>query len=104
MNKIIVDHIIFSLHIQGNKIDKVGEQYIEFCRKIIDGGASIVYCHSPHHVLPFEEYKTKLGRKGYIFYSLGSFIDDYYIDEYRDDLAILPQLEITKTKVINYAI
>ena len=89
-----IDHVIFSLHINKNKVDNIEKLYVDFCRGLIESGVSIIYCHSPHHVLPYEKYK-----KGYIFYSLGSFIDDYYVDEYRDDLSILPQFSLTKTNI-----
>ena len=93
------NHIIFSLHFNSNKVDKIEAKYIDFCRELIEAGASIIYCHSPHHVLPYEEYITSNNRKGYIFYSLGAFIDDYAIDNYRDDLSILPQLSIKNNTV-----
>lgn len=86
-----IDHIIFSCHINHNYVEKIKPEYIHFCRKLIDNGANLVYCHSPHHVLPYERYKGKC-----IFYSLAAFIDDYAINNFRNDLSFLPRIHFTK--------
>ena len=84
------------------RLRKLLHDYLFHELKIADGKVDIIHGHSPHHVLPVEEYEG-----GYIFYSVGDLIDDYAIDDYyRNDLGCITDITIdTKTKrIMNYKI
>lgn len=54
---------------------------------------NVVHGNNPHNLLPYEKYRGG----GYIFYSLGDFIDDYVVDKkYRNDLAMIVSLKLEK--------
>ena len=65
------DCVIVSLH--GHQMrgsDNYPEEFIvEFCRKAVESGANIVFCHGAHVIRGIELYQG-----GAIFYGLGNFI------------------------------
>lgn len=68
------DQVIVSLHAHepGGTKEEPADFIPEFCRRMIDEGASIVAGHGPHLLRGIEIYR---GRP--IFYSLGNFIDQH---------------------------
>lgn len=89
------DFLIFSLHWNYNYVDKIERVFKDFARLLIDHGVNVIHGHSPHHLLPYEKYHG-----GYIFYSLGDFIDDYAVDKkYRNDLGMIVNLRMGKSKI-----
>jgi poly-gamma-glutamate capsule biosynthesis protein CapA/YwtB (metallophosphatase superfamily) len=84
------DFIIFSIHWGPNYSPIPSLKIQKFAHLLIDNGVNIIHGHSAHHVQKMEKYKN-----GIVFYSLGSFIDDYSVDEtYRNDLGCLVKLEV----------
>ncbi|AYV78322.1 MAG: hypothetical protein Edafosvirus9_36 [Edafosvirus sp.] len=95
-----VDILIFSMHHGYNYVDNIPENTIKFFHKLIDSGVDIIHGHSAHHVLPIDHYKN-----GYIFYSMGDFIDDYVVDKYyRNDLSFLAEINIVNKIIDNIKI
>lgn len=73
---------IISLHSGPNYVSAVPDWQRELARALVEAGATIVFMHSAHHVLPVERYQG-----GLIFYALGDLINDYSVNErYRNDL------------------
>ena len=69
--------IIFSIHWGSNWVkNEFPQKYINFGKKLIDYGVSIVFGHSAHHIIknPIIEYNN-----GIIICGLGDFINDYAI-------------------------
>jgi poly-gamma-glutamate capsule biosynthesis protein CapA/YwtB (metallophosphatase superfamily) len=93
--KCVADIIILSIHHGSNWVNQVPSITKEFFHELIDHGVDVVVGHSSHHILPVEEYNN-----GFIFYSLGDFIDDYAIDKnYRNDLGMIAQIIIKNKKI-----
>lgn len=94
-----VDFVVVSLHWNYNYVSNIKTSYVDFAHKLIDAGVNIIHGHSPHHILPIEKYKN-----GLIFYSLGAYIDDYAVNEWRNDLSFIAELTLNRDKDINMKI
>ena len=75
--KKIVDHVIVSIHADLEFANYPDPERIQFSRKLIDYGASLILEHHPHVPQGIEVYKN-----GLIIYSLGNFIFDVEGSEY----------------------
>ncbi len=79
------DVTVVSVHWGSNWGYDVPEKHVRFARRLIDGGADLVYGHSSHHPRPMEVYRDKL-----ILYGCGDLIDDYEgiggHEKFRDEL------------------
>ena len=101
-----VDIIIYSIHHGKNYVDLIPDNTIKFFHDLIDNGVNIIHGHSAHHVLPIEKYRNhhrnhhRNHKHGWIFYSMGDFIDDYYVDKiYRNDLSYLASIKIIDKQI-----
>lgn len=92
-----VDILIYSIHHGSNYVEQIPTKTIDFFHQLIDAGVDIIHGHSAHHVLPVEKYKN-----GYIFYSMGDYIDDYAVTEkFRNDLSFLAEIKIVNKKIVD---
>lgn len=98
------DIAVISIHWGANWGFDVPEDFIQFARRLIDGGVDLVHGHSSHHVRPIEVYRDRL-----ILYGCGDLIDDYEgiagHGRYRSDLGIMyfPTLETTTGRLVGLA-
>ncbi|HJW33468.1 MAG TPA: CapA family protein [Holophagaceae bacterium] len=80
--------VLVSLHWGSNWGYEVPAEQVTFARRLIDGGADLIFGHSSHHVRPMEVHRDRL-----ILYGCGDFIDDYEgiggDTSFRDDLRVL---------------
>lgn len=77
------DMTIVSLHSHQfrNGDNRLPAEFMElFCRKCIDVGAQVIFCHGPHHIRGIERYKD-----GIIFHGLGNFIFQH------EDMDLVPE-------------
>ncbi len=72
------DFVIVSIHWGKEYAKKPSESQIGLAHNLVDNGADIIIGHHPHVVQPMEVYKNKI-----IFYSLGNFIFDQFMEETR---------------------
>lgn len=70
------DLVIVSAHWGGNWGYQPPSEHAQFGRALIEGGADIVFGHSPH---VFRGIEIHQGRP--ILYSAGDYVDDYAVDE-----------------------
>ena len=78
------DYVVISLHSHevGAKNKEVpGQFFTEFAHRCIDAGASAVLGHGPHIIRPLELYKGCP-----IFYSLGNFVFQDFVDFEPEDI------------------
>jgi poly-gamma-glutamate capsule biosynthesis protein CapA/YwtB (metallophosphatase superfamily) len=94
--KKMCDILIITLNWGDNFTDYVSNIIINLCRLMIDNGADIIQCTGTNNILPIEMYNG-----GFIFYSLGNFINgdvysyndsDKYI-KYQTDLGAIATIE-----------
>jgi len=82
------DVIVASIHWGGNWGHLVPDEQINFGRRLIDEGVSIVHGHSSHHVKAIEVYRERL-----ILYGCGDFLNDYEgiggYEQFRGDLTLI---------------
>lgn len=82
------DAVIVSLHWGSNWGYGVPPEQTRFARRLIDGGADIIYGHSSHHPRPIEIYRGRA-----VLYGCGDLINDYEgirgYEEFRDDLRLM---------------
>jgi poly-gamma-glutamate capsule biosynthesis protein CapA/YwtB (metallophosphatase superfamily) len=82
------DVTIASIHWGNNWGYDIPAQQINFARRLIEEGVSIVHGHSSHHVKTIEVYLDRL-----ILYGCGDFLTDYEgiggYEEFRSDLALM---------------
>lgn len=80
--------VVVSLHWGSNWGYEVPAEQVRFARRLIDGGADLIFGHSSHHVRPMEVHRDRL-----ILYGCGDFIDDYEgiggERSFRDDLRVM---------------
>ncbi len=80
--------VLVSLHWGTNWGNEVPAEQVAFARRLIDGGADLIFGHSSHHPRPMEVHRGRL-----ILYGCGDFIDDYEgiggDNSFRDDLRVL---------------
>lgn len=67
------DVVIVSMHAGLEYWKKTAPYQVDFARKAIDAGASLVIGHHPHVIQEMERY-----RGGAIYYSLGNFVFDQF--------------------------
>jgi len=94
--KEMCDILIITLNWGDSFAERVSNIIINFCRLFIDNGADIVQCTGINNIMPIEMYG-----KGFIFYSLGNFINgdiysyndsEQYI-KYQSDLSAIATIE-----------
>jgi len=82
------DIVVVSIHWGSNWGYAVKHQQVRFARRLIDGGADLIYGHSSHHPRPVEVYRGRL-----VLYGCGDAINDYEgisgHEEFRGDLRLL---------------
>jgi poly-gamma-glutamate capsule biosynthesis protein CapA/YwtB (metallophosphatase superfamily) len=82
------DITIASIHWGDNWGYDIPAEQINFARRLIEEGVSIVHGHSSHHVKTIEVYLDRL-----ILYGCGDFLTDYEgiggYEEFRSDLALM---------------
>jgi poly-gamma-glutamate capsule biosynthesis protein CapA/YwtB (metallophosphatase superfamily) len=82
------DVVVVSLHWGSNWGYGVQPGQVRFARRLIDGGADLIYGHSSHHPRPVEVYRGRL-----ILYGCGDAINDYEgisgHEQFRGDLRLL---------------
>lgn len=94
--KKLCDILVITLNWGETFTDSVSKIIINFCRLMIDNGADIIQCTGTNNILPVEMYNG-----GFIFYSLGNFIngDDYLYNnsdtyiKYQTDLGVIATIE-----------
>lgn len=85
------DHLIVSLHWLPNWVPAIPQAYRQLAHDLIDAGASVLWGHSPHHILGAEWWSG-----GVVLYSTGDLIDDYALDAaYRNDRQLLYLVELS---------
>lgn len=70
------DAVIITPHWGVEYVIKQNEQQTKFARQWIEDGAHAVIGAHPHVAQPWEKYKAKDGREGFIIYSLGNFVSN----------------------------
>src|SRR5215510_9279253 len=87
------DVIVASIHWGANWGYHVPDEQINFGRRLIDEGVSIVHGHSSHHVKTIEVYRERL-----ILYGCGDFLNDYEgiggYEQFRGDLTLMYLLDV----------
>jgi len=87
------DVIVASIHWGGNWGHLVPDEQINFGRRLIDEGVSIVHGHSSHHVKAIEVYRERL-----ILYGCGDFLNDYEgiggYEQFRGDLTLIYLVDV----------
>jgi poly-gamma-glutamate capsule biosynthesis protein CapA/YwtB (metallophosphatase superfamily) len=82
------DVVVVSLHWGPNWGHAVDNDQVRFARRLIDGGADLIYGHSSHHPRPVEVYRGRL-----VLYGCGDAINDYEgisgHEQFRSDLRLL---------------
>jgi poly-gamma-glutamate capsule biosynthesis protein CapA/YwtB (metallophosphatase superfamily) len=82
------DVVVVSLHWGPNWGHAVDDDQVRFARRLIDGGADLIYGHSSHHPRPVEVYRGRL-----VLYGCGDAINDYEgisgHEQFRSDLRLL---------------
>jgi len=71
-----VDRLVLSLHWGNEFVHVPSPSQVRFARTLIDHGVDIIIGHHPHVLQPAENYNG-----GLIFYSLGNFVFDYWMEE-----------------------
>lgn len=95
-----VDFIVVYPH-WGVEYSSYPEEYqVELARDMIDWGADMVIGNHPHVIQPMEEYESKDGRKGIIYYSLGNLLSNQKAEafegDYRVEQGLLVEANIEK--------
>lgn len=72
--KASVDTVIITPHWGDEYTASENSRQRSYARKWLDAGAIAVLGAHPHVLQPWEKYKTRDGREGFIIYSLGNFI------------------------------
>lgn len=70
------DVIVVYMHWGDEQMFYEADYMRELARKYIDAGADIVVGTNPRVVLPMEVYENRVGKKGLIFYSIGTLVYD----------------------------
>ena len=82
------DVVVVSIHWGSNWGYGVGHGQVRFARRLIDGGADLIYGHSSHHPRPVEIYRGRL-----VLYGCGDAINDYEgssgYEKFRGNLRLL---------------
>lgn len=90
-----VDWPILSLHWGSNWAERPSDYFVTLAHTAIDIGYGILFGHSAHLFQGIEIYR---GRP--ILYAAGDLVDDYYVDpEFRNDLQLLFELELSRSKL-----
>lgn len=95
-----VDFVVVYPH-WGVEYSSYPEAYqIDLARNMIDWGADMVIGNHPHVIQPMEEYESKDGRKGIIYYSLGNLLSNQKAEsfegDYRVEQGLLVEANIVK--------
>jgi poly-gamma-glutamate capsule biosynthesis protein CapA/YwtB (metallophosphatase superfamily) len=85
-----INHLVVVVHWGEEYRTDPTERQIEFGRRLVDWGVTVVVGHHPHVIEPTEKYKN-----GFIAYSLGNFIFDQHFSKETMEGEIL---EITLNK------
>lgn len=72
------DVVVVSLHWGDEFVNVPSRGQIQLARDMVDAGAGLIVGHHPHVLQGIERYKD-----GYIAYSLGNFVADFWQDEMR---------------------
>lgn len=88
-----VDWPVLSLHWGPNLVVRPSVAFRRLAHAAIDMGWKIIFGHSAHVFQGIEIY-----RGCPVLYAAGDLVDDYYVySEYRNDLQLLLELELTRT-------
>lgn len=82
--------MIVSVHWGGDWGQEPPKEHVWLGRALIDAGADIVFGHSAHVFRGIEIYKGKP-----ILYGTGDFVDDYAVDQRRNDQSFLFNIDVT---------
>jgi poly-gamma-glutamate capsule biosynthesis protein CapA/YwtB (metallophosphatase superfamily) len=87
------DLIVASMHWGSNWGYNIPREQIAFAHRLVEGGVTVVYGHSSHHVKAIELFKGRL-----ILYGCGDFLTDYEgisgYETFRGDLALMYLVEL----------
>jgi poly-gamma-glutamate synthesis protein (capsule biosynthesis protein) len=88
-------HVVVAFHWMPNWVSSIPTFYRDLGRKLVHAGASVVWGHSPHHILGVEWVDRSV-----ILFSTGGLVDDYAVDpQFRNDRSLLFRVSLGEEAV-----
>jgi len=90
-----IDAVILTPHFGAEYRSNPTKQQRRFARRAVEAGAVAVIGSHPHVVQPWERWRTRDGREGFILYSLGNFISNQQSLKTRTSLVVMLGIGLT---------